>query len=184
MTASSNFIARDGDGYERQMGRWSKRLAILFVDFAGYRPSERILDVGCGTGSLTAEISGRSATTDLVGLDYSEIYARYARQHNGAGTRFLVGDGGALPFPTGALDRTLSLLVLHFVPDPDRTITEMRRVTRPGGVVAAAVWDAAGGVLTNRLFCDTAAALDPRGATFRQTNFSRPLTQPGELAEV
>ena len=177
-------MARDGDGYELQMGRWSRRLATLFVDFAAYRPSERILDVGCGTGSLSAELSGRSATIDVVGLDYSEIYARHAQQHNGARARFLVGDAGALPFATGVLDRTLALLVLHFVSDPGRAITEMRRVTRPGGVVAAAVWDAGGGVLTNRLFCDTAAALDPRGEAFRRTSFSRPMTQCGELAEA
>jgi ubiquinone/menaquinone biosynthesis C-methylase UbiE len=181
--AGSKFVARDGDGYERQMGRWSRRLAVRFLDFAGCSPGEHVLDLGCGTGSLSAEISERSGSAEVVGLDYSAVYARYARDNAGAGTRFLAGDGGALPFRDDVFDSSMALLVLHFVPQPDRAIAEMRRVTRPGGAVAAAVWDSSGGVVINRLFCDTAAALDPRGEEFRQTNSSRPMTHEGELEE-
>ena len=87
-----------------------------------------------------------------------------------------------MPFEAGAYDRALSLLMLHFVPEPQRAISEMRRVTRPGGVVAAAVWDARGGVVMNRIFFDTAAALNPNANAARGRNFTRPLTGPGQLA--
>lgn len=176
-----NFLTSDGDGYQQQMGRWSRRLAVPFADFGGHRAGERILDLGSGTGSLMSEIGQRERTTRLVGLDYSETYTRYANEHSEGEAQFLVGDAAALPFADNAFDRSLSLLVLHFMSDPEQVIRELSRVTRPGGVIAAAVWDAAGGVVVNRLFCDTAAAIDPRGEAFRQKSFSRPLTGDGEL---
>ena len=80
-----------------------------------------------------------------------------------------------------SFDRTLSLLVLHFVPQPDRAVAEMQRVTRSGGVVAAVVWDAQGGYVANRIFFDTAAMLDPRANELRARNYTRPMTRPGEL---
>ena len=180
----SDFVSRDGAGYQRQMGRWSRRLAVPFVEFAGHDDGERILDMGCGTGSLTEELTQRDAPTQVVGLDYSGVYASYAAQQCGAGAQFLVADGGVLPFADDTFDRCYSLLVLHFVPDPMLAISELCRVTRPGGVVAAAVWDAGGGVLVNRLFCDTAAALDASGEAFRRVTFGRPMTQPGELTRA
>lgn len=177
-------MSRDGAGYERQMGRWSHRLASPFTNFAGVGSGERVLDMGCGTGSLTAEIVRRDGENSVVGLDYSEAYVNYAREQIGNRGRFLVADGAVLPIRDGAFDRSLSQLVLHFVPDPLAAIGELRRVTRPGGVVAASVWDAGGGVMVNRLFCDTAAAVAPGGESFRQRIFGRPMTQPGELARV
>jgi len=180
----SDFISRDGAGYQRQMGRWSRRLAVPFVEFAGHGDGERILDMGCGTGSLTEELTQRDASTQVVGLDYSAVYASYAAQQCGAGAQFLVADGAVLPFADDTFDRCFSLLVLHFVPDPILAISELCRVTRPGGVVAAAVWDAGGGVLVNRMFCDTAAALDDSGEAFRRVTFSRPMTNPGELTRA
>jgi SAM-dependent methyltransferase len=167
------------------MGRWSRRLAAPFADFAGVdASSERVLDMGCGTGSLTAEVVRRSPGSSVVGLDYSEAYVDHASEHGGGGCCFLVADGATLPFSDGVFDRSLSQLVLHFVPDPGLAIGELRRVTRPGGVVAATVWDAGGGVLVNRLFCDTAAAVDPRGEAFRHRIFGRSMTRAGELARV
>lgn len=141
----SNFVSRDGAGYELQMGRWSRRLASQFVDFAGVGGGERVLDVGCGTGSLTAELVRRGHGSSVVGLDYSAAYVDYVSEHVGGGCQFLVGDGAMLPFPDGVFDRALSQLVLHFVPDPVSVIAELRRVTRVGGVVAATVWDAGAG---------------------------------------
>lgn len=172
----SNFVSRDGAGYERQMGRWSQRLASPFTDFAGVGSGERVLDMGCGTGTLTAEVVRRDRGSSVVGLDCSEAYVNHARHHIGDGGRFLVADGAVLPFPDAAFDRSFSQLVLHFVPDPVSAISELRRVTRPGGVVAATVWDAGGGVMVNRLFCDTAAAVDPGGEAFRQQIFGRSMT--------
>ncbi len=180
----SNFVARDGAGYELQMGRWSQRLASPFIDFAGVGSGERVLDMGCGTGSLTAEIARRDRDGSVFGLDFSQAYVEFAARNNVGHHRFLVGDGAALPFPDGVFDRSLSQLVLHFVPEPAVAISELRRVTRPGGVVAATVWDAGGGVMVNRLFCDTAAAVAPGGEVFRHRIFARPLTQPGQLARV
>ena len=180
----SNFVSRDGEGYELQMGRWSQRLASLFTDFAGVARGELVLDMGCGTGSLSAELVRRDPAGTMVGLDYSRAYVSFADTNHGGRCRFVVGDGAVLPLADGVFDRSLSQLVLHFVPDPARAISELRRVTRPGGVVAAAVWDAGGGVMVNRLFCDAAAAVAPGGETFRQRIFGRPMTQPGELARA
>ena len=92
-----------------------------------------------------------------------------------------MGDACDLPFPDASFDRVLSLLVLHFVPEPQRAIAQMRRVARPGAVVAAATWDARGGLVANRMFLDTAAMLDPQAAELRQRSFTRPMTRPGEL---
>ena len=91
--------------------------------------------------------------------------------------------GGALEDADARYDRVLALLVLHFVPRTADAVAEMRRVARPGAVVAAAVWDARGGFVANRVFWDTAAALDPVGAgAARARNYTRPLTRPGEMA--
>ncbi len=95
---------------------------------------------------------------------------------------FRVGDACALPYSDGAFDRVLSLLVLHFVPRTEEAISEMRRVAKPRAVVAAAVWDARGGCVANRLFFDTASALDSKAGERRARNYTRPLTRPGELA--
>jgi len=183
MITSSTFNAADGDGYELNMGRWSRRLAEPFLDFVGTAPSERVLDVGCGTGHLAAAVARRSDGSRVDGVDLSPAYVDYARAHvRDARVRFRVADACALDEPPASFDRVLSLLVLHFVPRARDAIAEMRRVARPGAVVGAAVWDARGGFVANRLFFDTAAALDPKAAERRAKNYTRPLTRPGELA--
>ena len=181
--SGSEFVAQDGAGYELQMGRWSRLLAAQFVEFVGLKPgsSERILDMGCGTGSLTRELARRDASALVIGLDYAAAYVDYAAERDASGSAFLVADGASLPFSASAFDRSVSQLVLHFVPDPDQAISELQRVTRPGGVAAASVWDAGGGVIVNRLFCDTAAAVSPGGQEFRARIFGRQMTQPGRL---
>lgn len=182
MNVSSTFLATDGDGYELNMGRWSKLLARPFLDFVGCAAQERVLDVGCGTGHLAAAVMERGDPIAVCGIDLSPAYVAYAKTHNAdARFDFQVGDACALPHPAGSFDRVLSLLVLHFVPRAHDAVAEMRRVARPGAVVAAAVWDARGGFVANRLFFDTAAALDPKAGERRAKNYSRPLTRPGEL---
>lgn len=183
MTVSSTFNAADGDGYELNMGRWSRRLAEPFLDFVGTAASERVLDVGCGTGHLAAAVANRSESSQVEGVDLSAAYIEYARAHvRNPRVRFRVGDACALVDPPASFDRVLSLLVLHFVPRARDAIAEMRRVAKPGAVVGAAVWDARGGFVANRLFFDTAAALDPKAGERRARNYTRPLTRPGELA--
>jgi SAM-dependent methyltransferase len=185
LSSSSTFLATDGDGYELNMGRWSRRLARPFLDFVGTADGERVLDVGCGTGHLAAAIAARCAAAQVQGVDISPAYVDHAQAHH-ADPRlvFRAGDACALDHADGSFDRVLSLLMLHFVPRPAQAIAEMRRVARPGAVVGAAVWDVRGGFVANRLFFDTAAALDPRAGERRARNYTRPLTRPGELAKA
>jgi SAM-dependent methyltransferase len=185
MNASSTFVATDGDGYELVMGRWSKRLALPFLDFAGTRDGERVLDVGCGTGHLARAVAQRSRPEEVRAIDLATAYIYYARNRNqDPKLVFEVGDACAMKFADRAFDRVLSMLVLHFVPQADRAIAEMRRVARPGSVVAACVWDVRGGFVANRIFFDTAAALDPKANERRARNYNRPMTKPDELGRA
>jgi SAM-dependent methyltransferase len=178
----STFTATDGDAYEQQMGRWSQRLAEPFLDFIGPIGTESILDLGCGTGSLTLALARRSSASRVCGLDVSADYIDYARRRTSdPHLTFQVGDACAVPFPQASFDRVLSLLMLHFVPAASAAVAEMRRVARPGAVVAA-VWGARGGVVAHRIVLDTAAALDPQADAPRGRNCTRPMTRPGELA--
>ena len=177
---ASVYRASDAAAYERSMGRWSARLARPFVDFAGVAGAGHVLDLGCGTGSLAFALDAPRVT----GLDQAEAFVAAARARAGGDPRFTFdqGDAQALPYPDAGFDAALSLLVLNFVPDPMRAAREMVRVTRPGGVVAAAVWDFRGGLGFIRLCADIAAVLDPRGAAFRDWQLAAPLSAPGELA--
>jgi SAM-dependent methyltransferase len=185
MTVSSTFVSADGHGYELQMGRWSRRLAPLFIGFTGITTAERILDVGCGTGNLAASLIANRSIGSVTGVDFSPVYVEHAKRHNGdARLDFRVGDACALPFADGSFDHALSMLVLQFIPQPERAVREMRRVTRHGGTVAAAVWDSRGGLTVYRMFWDTAAMLDPAANERRAKSFSRPISVPGGLAQA
>ena len=183
MNTSSTFVAVDGAGYELQMGRWSRRLARPFLEFVGTGDAERVLDVGCGTGHLAAAIAEISNPAEVHAVDLSPEYIEYARaRHRDPRLAFRVGDACALDYPDATFDRVLSLLMLHFVPRAHDAIAEMRRVAKPGVVVGAAVWDARGGFVANRMFFDTAAMLDPQAGERRAKSYTRPMTRPGELA--
>jgi SAM-dependent methyltransferase len=182
MAISSTFVAADGGGYELQMGRWSHRLAPKFIEFAGIKVADRVLDVGCGTGNLTANLALNPDIRGIYGIDLSASYIEHAKGKNtGSGFQFQVGDACALPFGDQEFDHSLSMLVLQFVPQPEMAINEMRRVTRSGGTVAAAVWDSRGGVIWSRMFWDTAAMLDPEAGIRRAKSFVRPVALPGGL---
>lgn len=185
MTVSSTFMASSGDGYELQMGRWSRRLAGPFLDFVGTADGECVLDVGCGTGRLAFALTEKCQVKQLHGIDFAPAYIEHAtRLNHDSRIVFQVGDACAMDFPDHSFDRVLSLLVLHFVPRADQAVAEMRRVARPGAVVGATVWDARGGFVANRIFFDTAAALDPKASERRARNYTRPMTRPGELANA
>ena len=176
------FIARGAQNYDNYMGRWSKRLAPLFLDFAGAAPGERVADIGCGTGNLSFVLAARTDIASIEALDYDAQFVEAARTRNtDPRIRFRQGDACALPFATDQFDRALSLLVLHFVADADRATAELKRVVRPGGVAAATVWDNYGGMPSQRMFWDSFAAIVPSA---RPKSVARPMTQAGELREA
>jgi len=185
MVTSSTFLASSGDGYELNMGRWSRILARQFLDFSGAPDSLRVLDVGCGTGHLAGAVASTSSASEIHGVDLSPEYVEHAAAHyTDSRLSFRVGDACALPYADASFDQVMSLLALHFVPRTGQAVAEIMRVTKPGGVASAAVWDARGGWVANRLFFDTAAVLDPKAAERRALNYTRPLTRPGELAST
>lgn len=182
MAGSSIFFASDGSGYELQMGRWSRQLAPKFIEFAGVSAAGSVLDVGCGTGSLTSALAKNPAIRSVSGIDFSAAYVAHAKhQITDPKVELQVGDACALPFADAQFDHALSMLVLQFVPEADKAIGEMRRVTRPGGTVAAATWDSRGGFVWWRMFWDTAAMLSPDAAARRARMCARPLARPGDL---
>jgi ubiquinone/menaquinone biosynthesis C-methylase UbiE len=178
----SNFVARGPEAYDSYMGRWSKRLASGFLEFAGLVEGGAVLDVGCGTGSLTFEIAARRIAASIDALDYELGFVEAINTRKGAASiNVRQGDAMALPYESAQFEMALSLLVLHFVPDAVRAISEMVRVVKPGGVVAAAVWDTFGGMPSLRMFWDTVAAIHPPAEQRRSGLLIRPMTRPNEL---
>lgn len=151
-----------GDAYEAYVGRWSRRVAEGFLVWLDVPGGLRWLDVGCGTGALTAAVLAVADPAVVVGVDTSEGFLASARARvvDGRST-FRVGDAQSLPVPAGGFDAVVSGLALNFVPDPDRAAAEFARVTASGGVAAAYVWDYAEGMAMMRCFWDAATALDP-----------------------
>ncbi len=183
VSTTPSMFSSGAAAYESLMGRWSRRLAGPFLDFTGVADGEAILDVGCGTGSLTLAVGEKANVAAVTGIDLSEPYIAFARSRTeDQRITFETGDACALPYPDGAFDRVLAMLVLNFVPDAPRAVSEMVRVTRPGGITAAAVWDLPGGFPIFRMFWDTAAVMDAAAADIRARYFSSPFTRPGELA--
>ena len=126
------------DAYDRFMGRYSRVLAPVFADFARVAGGMRILDVGCGPGALTTELVARTGAENVVAVDPSAPFVEAARARH-PGVTVELAPAEALPFASGAFDAALAQLVVHFMSDPVVGLTEMRRVTRPGGAVAACV---------------------------------------------
>jgi SAM-dependent methyltransferase len=168
--------------YEAMMGRWSSRLAALFLDFAKVGDADRVLDVGCGTGSLVGGILDRTNRACVVGIDPAEAFVDYARTRFPASrASFHCGNAFKLPYADASFDHSLSLLVFHFLEQPDTAASEMRRVTRAGGTVAACTWDRVGQEM-NEFFWEECVRLDP-GA---EEKAQRPkvCNQVGQLAEL
>jgi SAM-dependent methyltransferase len=148
------------DAYDRFMGRYSVLLSPQLADLAGVRAGQRVLDVGCGPGALTAELVQRLGTADVVAVDPSEPFVAAARERH-PNVDVKQASAEQLPFPDDAFDVALAQLVVHFMTDPAAGVAEMRRVTRPDGVVAACVWDHAGGQGPVSVLWDTAREFDP-----------------------
>jgi ubiquinone/menaquinone biosynthesis C-methylase UbiE len=179
---SSSFNVHNAAGYEQLMGRWSQKLALPFIEFAGLADGEKILDVGCGTGSLTFALARAADLSEIAAIDYSPVFVEETiRRNTSPRIKISQADACSLPFKDGTFDRALALLVLHFVPEAEKAVAEMRRVVRPGGTVAAAVWDHLGGMPVMRMMIDTAAALSEAGRQLRNRYCFQPMMQPGEM---
>jgi ubiquinone/menaquinone biosynthesis C-methylase UbiE len=182
ISMTSSFTVRDADGYEQLMGRWSQKLAPLFIEFAGLSNGEKILDVGCGTGSLSFALAKAADLDEISAIDYSPVFVETANRRNtDPRIKIRQADACDLPFEDGAFDRALALLVLHFVPEGGKAVAEMRRVVRPGGVVAAVVWDHLGGMPGMRMMIDTVAVLSEDGRQLRNRYCFQPMMRPGEM---
>lgn len=173
-----------GTAYEAYIGRWSRRIAPEFIRWLAVPSDSRWLDVGCGTGVLSETILRAAAPASLHGVDLSAAHVAFAREHvQDERVHFEVGDAQTLPGENAAYDAVVSGLVLNFIPDPDQALTEMARVTRAGGIIAAYVWDYSGEMQMLRYFWDAAAALHPdspgadEGRRF-------PICQPEPLAAL
>ncbi|GAA4668340.1 MULTISPECIES: class I SAM-dependent methyltransferase [Amycolatopsis] len=171
-----------GDAYERYMGRWSARVAEVFLKRLSVPRRARWLDVGCGTGALTGAVLRYREPGLVLAVDPSERFLSTARTRSGR-AGFAVADARALPVPDHAFDAVVSGLALNFVPEPARAVAEFARAARPGGVVAAYVWDYGGGMAMLRAFWDAAAELDPAAAELDEGR-RFPLCRPGPLMRL
>ena len=158
-----------GDAYEIWMARWSKLLAPQFLDWLQVPPGKEWVDVCCGTGILSLAIAEGHRPTRVVGIDRAEAQIEFARQRRGGvNITYKTGDAMALPEPDAAFDACVCGLGLNFISEPAKGLGEMMRVTRPGGVIAAYVWEYSGQTRFLREFWDAAIAVDPEAAQFDQ----------------
>lgn len=167
--------------YEQYVGRWSRQVAQAFLRWLALRQRLAWADIGCGTGALASAILTACEPSAVHGIDSSQDFVFHARQRiRDPRARLERGDATHLPWDADAFDATVSGLVLNFVRDHDAMVCEMARVTKPGGTVAAYVWDYAGGMQMMRHFWDAAIAVSPHDATLDQAE-RFPLCRPEPL---
>jgi ubiquinone/menaquinone biosynthesis C-methylase UbiE len=147
--AEAKAVFNDGAAYERFMGRWSRAVGGTFLEWLAPPKGAYWLDVGCGTGAFTELVLGSCSPAGIVGVDPFAEQIEYARQLPTTRlAEFKVADALNLPFPECCFDVVASALVINFIPDRPRGLSEMRRVAKPGGLIAGYVWDFAGGRAT------------------------------------
>jgi SAM-dependent methyltransferase len=155
-----------GAEYDRFMGRYSVQLAPLFADFVGVKAGDRALDVGCGPGALTVELARRVGAGLVAAVDPAPQFVEACRQRV-AGADVRVGGAETLPWPDATFDVALAQLVLTFMSDAPGAVREMRRVVRPGGTVAACMWESGGGMPMIESVWRAVALVDPAGTAAR-----------------
>ncbi len=157
-----------GSPYEQYIGRWSRKIAPRFLAWLDQPAGKRWLDVGCGTGALSAAVLDHCSPSSVVGIEPSEGFLKLAVQNVAGKARFLAGNAAALPLEAGACDVVVSGLVLNFVPALPAALSEMRRVADFDGTIAAYVWDYAYGMEIIKCFWDAAASLDSAAAQLHE----------------
>jgi SAM-dependent methyltransferase len=173
-----------GDAYEAYMGRWSRPVARAFVEWLAPAPGSHWLEIGCGTGALTAAVCAHAAPASIVGCDTSPPFIEHARAAvPDPRASFVIGGAEDPPLRQGGFDAAISGLVLNFLPWPERAIAHLRDRLRPGGLAAAYVWDYAEGMELLRIFWDEAVALD-RDAAALDEGRRFPLASAGALADL
>jgi SAM-dependent methyltransferase len=178
-TQAADTFLHGADVYDRHIGRYGRELALEVVKFADVRPGQRALDVGCGPGALTRQLAAVLGAEQVAAIDPSSAFVQ-ACQDRVPGVQAEVAAAEALPFGNGVFDRTLAQLVVNFMTDAEAGVREMCRVTRSGGIIAAAVWDYAGQMTLLRRFWDSAASLDPSAADLDEGRSMR-YCMPDEL---
>jgi len=174
-----------GDRYEAYMGRWSRLVAPRFLDWLALPNDLDWLDVGCGTGALSAAILARGGPRSLLAIDPSDGFVAAAKAELQDGrVQVEVGDAQALPTESMSRDAIVSALMLNFVPDKPKALAEMKRVARPGATVAFYVWDyPGGGMEIMRTFWAAAVALDPAAADLSEDS-RFPMCTPDALTAL
>lgn len=184
MAAGANETWAAGNLYEPYVGRWSRHVAREFLAWIHPSSNWEWLDVGCGTGALTEVILQGAYPCYVTGIDPSPGFIDYARGHIAdPRATFRIGEAQALPVHSSRFDAAVAGLVLNFVPDPLVAVREMARTVRPGGVVAAYVWDYAGKMELMRYFWDAAVALNPAASSLDEGR-RFPLCAPAPLREL
>jgi len=184
MATEHKDVWASGDAYEPYVGRWSRLVARQFVTWLGVPSYKDWVDVGSGTGALCEVILASASPRHVLGVDPSDGFVSFARHKvtDGRAT-FQVGDAQNLSLPDGSFDATVSGLVINFIPDQAKAVSEMKRVTRPRGVVGAYVWDYAGEMQLMRHFWNAAVALDPNAASLDEGR-RFPVCRPEPLADL
>ena len=167
--ATPSGIWSSGHAYERYVGRWSRRVAPVFLSWLAIPDGRSWLDVGCGTGALSAAIADSCSPASIVGVEPSEGFLETARQSLGDRAQLHQGTAAVLPLLDSAVDVVVSGLVLNFVPDAESALLEMARVSKRGGCVAAYVWDYGERMELMRYFWDAAVAIDPAAASVAES---------------
>jgi SAM-dependent methyltransferase len=175
---------QSGNSYDRFMGRWSRLVAQEFLQWLPVPEHGRWLDVGCGTGALSSLVLDLKRPKQILAVDASPEFITFARSTNeDARLRFETATAESLPAEPGSFDAVISGLALNFMAQPGQAVAEMKRVTKPGGIVAAYLWDYAQGMQMLRYFWDAVTALDGSAAALDE-GLRFPLFREGELERL